>query len=211
MNIADINPEVLRHLADRKENNDWHARHQRIDAAMTPEWKAKMDQGLRGVMVEASSKRSKLAKLYSLLDMTNELKAPEAACKEGCDYCCHMQVEIAGIEAKRIAEFTGRKAVELRQGRHTTPAHQLGKQETPCPFLTNKRCTIYEIRPFVCRDLLVLDKDAMACSFENMSLSLGDDPQSLPVPQISARPVGHAFAALTYGTDAFADIRQFFP
>jgi Fe-S-cluster containining protein len=211
MHITDISSEVFAQLSNRKENGDWLDRHEKVNAAMSSEWKTSMNRRLGAIMSEASSLRSKTQKLYALVDMTNELKAPHTACKKGCDACCHIQVEMPSVEAKRIAQATGRKAVEFRPGRHTTPVNQLGRKDTPCPFLVDSACSIYEVRPFVCRDMSVLDQDALTCSFENMALERANDARALPVPQTSAQPVFHAFSVLTVHTEAFADIRQFFP
>jgi Fe-S-cluster containining protein len=39
-----------------------------------------------------------------------------------------------------------------------------GRPDTLCPFLVDHVCSIYEARPFVCRDLAVFDVNALTCS-----------------------------------------------
>lgn len=72
--------------------------------------------------------------------------------------------------------------------------------------------TGYKVRPFVCRDLAVLDVDALTCSFENIALARAGDPRAVGVPQSTVRPLAEAFGQLAMRpSTAFADIRQFFP
>jgi Fe-S-cluster containining protein len=207
-----LSDDVLARLAERKISNDSQQRVADVQTAMTPEWQADMARRLGHVMNEPASARSKFPKLYALIERADEKRATHAACGRGCDACCHIQVEIADSEAQRIAEFTGRAAIKLPPGRHTTSRQKLGRQDTPCPFLVDHACSIYEARPFVCRDMAVLDVDALTCSFENMELARRADPRAVSVPQHTVRPVVEAFAHLTMRpTAAFADIRQFFP
>ena len=203
---------MLARLADRKINNDAHQRGADVQTAMTPEWQADMARSLGKVMAESASVRTKIPKLYALVERADEKRSSHVACRRGCDACCHIQVEIPDVEAERIAQFTGRAAVKFKPGRHTTSLGQLGRADTPCPFLVDHACSIYEVRPFVCRDMAVLDVDALTCSFENMALARAGDPRAAAVPQSTVRPLAEAFGHLTMRpSTAFADIRQFFP
>lgn len=157
--------------------------------------------------------RVKLRKLYTLADEAHQNRANVVACKAGCSACCHMQVEINEAEARLIGDATGRKPRQLPPGRHTTPVNQLGNQNTPCTFLAQGTCSIYEHRPFVCRELAVLDVDALACSFENMYLERMGDPRAVRVPEVNMPPLRQAMLTILQGSSsrAWADIRQFFP
>jgi len=212
MNVSDVSPEFFERLAQRKVQGDSAARMAAIDVQMTPAWKASMTDRLRAVDVMAASPRSKLWKIYGILDEVNALKQPYAACKAGCSACCHIQVEISDREAQRIGAAVGRKPAPLPSGRLTTPTEQLGRVETPCPFLVENNCSIYADRPYVCREMTVLDRDALACSFENMALARVDDERVLGVPQAKVPPVAEAHArVVVHPNMTLADIRQFFP
>ena len=212
MNIEEISHDVLDRLAQRHVDGDSSARIAAIDAAMTPQWKAEMDRRLRATLAEASAPRSKLRKVYALLDEVNALRTTHMACKRGCTACCHMQVEISDVEAQRIATATGRKAARLPAGHLTTPMEKLGRRDTPCPFLKDDECSIYEDRPFVCREMAVLDRDALVCSFENMALARAHDARMLTVPQATVPPLASAYSRIvTHPGMTLADIRQFFP
>lgn len=65
-------------------------------------------------------------------------------CDKGCNYCCSYPVTVSDIEIQNIEEKTGavRKALIVKQERESF---------TPCPFLKNGACSIYNARPFVCR------------------------------------------------------------
>jgi len=212
VNVSDISPEFLERLAQRKAHNDSMTRFAAIDAQLTPEWKAGMTERLRGLDMLAASPRSKLAKIYAILDDVNALKQPHAACKAGCNACCHIQVEISDREAQRIGAAIGKKPAALPPGRLTTPMDQLGRRDTPCPFLVDGNCSIYPDRPYVCREMTVLDLDALACSFENMALARAGDDRVFRVPQAKAPPVAEVHArVVAHPNMTLADIRQFFP
>lgn len=212
MNVEDIPGEVLNALANRKSGIYDQTRMNAIDQGMTPQWKVEMQASLNDVETANASSKSKIPKLYKLIDRADEKRRAYTACKKGCNACCHMQVEISDVEAARIALHAGRDYVRLRPGRNTTPINALGRKSTPCTFLENSECSIYEARPFVCRELAVVDIDALACSFENMALARANDPRAITVAQTKVGPVADAFTRLVVRPSAsFGDIRQFFP
>lgn len=69
-----------------------------------------------------------------------DLHAPHLRCKAGCDMCC-MDFSILPVEYHAIKELAGE---DLKKGQ---PAAKKGE----CPFLVNHRCTIYQVRPVICR------------------------------------------------------------
>lgn len=208
-----ISTVMLQALKDRKDSSDYEGRMQAVQAAATSDWQQAMQQKLGKLLSEPSSVRVKLRKLYTLADEAHQNRASVIACKAGCSACCHIQVEINEAEARLIGDATGRKPRQLPPGRHTTPAQQLGKQDTPCTFLVQGKCSIYEHRPFVCREMAVLDVDALTCSFENMYLARMNDPRAVLVPQANMPPLRQAMLKIVQGSrsGAWADIRQFFP
>ena len=84
------------------------------------------------------------------------------ACAAGCDFCCYLPVDVLAPEAFRIAAHLEqtRSPEEL-----ATLVYRLGAQGQhdfglrPCVFLANGRCSIYEVRPMVCRGYNSLSKE----------------------------------------------------
>jgi len=87
---------------------------------------------------------------------------PAPECKPGCTYCCSARVEVSDPEAFYIARHIQHMPAEkklpllerLRQkaaeyGTVSAPGDALKPQ--PCAFLQDGLCSIYSIRPAVCR------------------------------------------------------------
>ncbi|MBL6750406.1 MAG: YkgJ family cysteine cluster protein [Nevskia sp.] len=159
-----------------------------------------------------ASLRSKLRRLQGLMSRTRAVAAPHVPCRKGCSACCHLQVEISQVEAEMIGEATGRRPQTLQPGFQATPKEQLGRSDTPCPFLLDNACSIYEIRPLVCRNHMIADVDNLLCGFDNLALAMAQDERAVPLPLFDAGPVFRAYRSLNLARkQAWADIRQFFP
>ncbi len=102
---------------------------------------------------------------------TQEPLDKSVACKPGCAYCCHYQVVMTPPEIFLVgtyvkSRFTARKRRELferidryaslREGKSLTETAEV-LHETPCFFLENHICVIYEVRPLVCRAWHAID------------------------------------------------------
>ena len=82
-------------------------------------------------------------------------------CKSGCDYCCHLRVKCYGYEAEIIADYIDvlpEKTSKLlksniKEGLKKLPSNlsDLISINFKCPFLIDKKCSIYEVRPLGCR------------------------------------------------------------
>jgi Fe-S-cluster containining protein len=86
-------------------------------------------------------------------------------CGPGCSYCCYTQVKLTPAEAllafSWIAqEFSDQDQTLLWQrvdnNRRLTEGQSLStrvriKESVPCIFLKEKACSIYPVRPFICR------------------------------------------------------------
>jgi Fe-S-cluster containining protein len=79
-------------------------------------------------------------------------------CKAGCAYCCRVRVEATEPEILRISRTLGvfppmqLAALVDRLRAHLAQAGAVQDQERQdCPFLVNKLCSIYEVRPATCR------------------------------------------------------------
>jgi len=86
------------------------------------------------------------------------------ACKVGCNHCCGARVEAMAPEVLRIVEEVEAWPIAERERlvrRLQTHAALLGGegewQRAKCPFLADELCSIYEIRPSVCRRAHSLD------------------------------------------------------
>jgi Fe-S-cluster containining protein len=88
---------------------------------------------------------------------------PAPECKPGCTYCCHARVEVSDPEALYIAwhvqHLPAARKAPLIERLHMKAAEfdEAAKAEVdasgpqPCAFLQNGLCSIYSIRPSVCR------------------------------------------------------------
>ena len=126
-----------------------------------------------------------LKEVYSQVD--DEIGEKEMICQKGCAFCCHQSVTVAAIEGSYIESFVlnkmpkhVRRLVKDNVKRWfsffnaNTPERQLTKQDlppverrqalegVPCPFLVNNVCSIYPVRPLVCRTYFVND-DVSLC------------------------------------------------
>jgi len=207
--------EMLQRLAERKaEGRDYElAQRAAFDKDMTPEWRAEMHRKIDQLSREASSPRSKLPKLYALMEEVGDLRGPHMACSAGCGACCRtVAIEISDLEAQHIAAAIGRPAKTFPPGMQPKVIGTTGKVDMPCPFLKNESCSIYPYRPFNCRSVAVLGKDELLCSVENTLLTRAGDPRAVPVPMTKMEAFNPLYLQLTKrpGT-AYADIRQFFP
>jgi len=79
-------------------------------------------------------------------------------CKQGCSACCHVDLGVFPSEAARIMEWfnllTQEQQAKLCTAWKTAGAPQPnanGKKQNPCAFLSQNSCTIYEVRPTICR------------------------------------------------------------
>lgn len=149
-----------------------------------------------------ASARSKIGKIYRLIDQIAEVRAPHVACAGECADCCRMNVSISGLEAKLIAEATGRKVATVEDSVKHEQDRFVG---VACPFLRNDLCTIYEHRPLVCRNHASFYATAKWCTPEH---SLRTD-----APMVNFSGIDEAYVAVSSGRDRLilADIRDFFP
>ena len=119
--------------------------------------------------------KAALMSFYAILD--RELRAIDTSCQKGCDACCYQPVYTDVLEALYVGDYLER----LPRKQFDTIREAWGKwfdvcsnldlflpefvtieQKTfrdkkyfdnhvKCPFLFNKECSIYTVRPIVCR------------------------------------------------------------
>jgi Fe-S-cluster containining protein len=107
---------------------------------------------------------------------------PALDCKEGCSYCCRKPGVLASIpELLRILErvrqnFSESEVARLAERARGYAAQMEGRncddlvdESVPCPLLVDDRCSVYEVRPLVCRGYNSTDVNACRAAHENSS------------------------------------------
>ena len=169
----------------------------------------KAERKLDAVLIANTSRRIKIYMIQSIMSEVREDPSARVACKKGCSNCCHQQVTLSQLEADAISDRIGIKAVTLRPGHKVRSVNAYGP-ETPCSFLLDGSCSIYENRPVVCRNLVNADRDNLLCSFENVELMRQNDPRCVYIPMPDAGALVDACINLGRNT-VHGDIRDFFP
>jgi Fe-S-cluster containining protein len=112
-------------------------------------------------------------------DLTAAIEAlpskAQHACAPGCDFCCYLPVDVLAPEAFRI---TAHLEQTCSPEALSTLVYRLGAQGQhgfgirPCVFLANGRCSIYEVRPMVCRGYNSLSKERCEAYHHDASVNL---------------------------------------
>src|SRR4051794_30791246 len=116
-------------------------------AKMQPEWWSKlMDGRYRDIAdaVDAEFARNR------------NLHGDRIQCRPGCTDCCYHVFAISELEADRIASAIEKLNPETRTALMTRAREYLSRRlirgdRVACPALDNGRCSIYEVRPLLCR------------------------------------------------------------
>ena len=148
-----------------------------------------------------ASRRYKYTRLVELADRAAALMAPDVTCRKGCAHCCRIPVAISAGEARQIAKFIGRTAhpVSTPATREENIARFTGK---PCPFLKDNLCTVYEVRPMVCRLFHSLEDNPELCDSAKHP--------GYPIRRINDDPFVYAWSWLL-SDEQSCDIREYFP
>jgi len=103
-------------------------------------------------------------------------------CKPGCSYCCSLRVAAMPAEvfviARHMKQLPDEALASIIQKLtiHAEAARGLGTEEyfLPCALLVNGKCSIYALRPAMCRKYLSMDveecKKPDACAPENREM-----------------------------------------
>lgn len=148
-----------------------------------------------------ASVRSKLRRIYTLMDEMSAFRRDHVACKKGCSACCQMNITVSSMEAESIAAATGRPAAIVTE----TIAHP--QEEfigNPCPFLRANECSIYDHRPLACR------KHSSYFTTEKWCSPPYVNTVQAPLVRFSGLDEALAVVSVRKGTTVFADIRDFF-
>lgn len=101
-------------------------------------------------------------------DAGTKVPSKFAACKKGCSHCCNIAVTLSRTEALHIASEIGLSINESSESdvEKTRSELDISHREiygTPCVFLKEGSCSIYENRPLACRLQLNMDFDDLLC------------------------------------------------
>jgi Fe-S-cluster containining protein len=178
-----------------------------IAAASVDMTVAGLQDAARRVINQNASRKSKRQKMIALIDEAGAALAPFTPCKKGCSSCCYIPALVFEYEAQVIALDTGRvmQSVARRDPRNV-------KAETDkytgvaCPFLINDLCSIYDIRPFACRQHHSMDDTAEQCS-----LDIPSEQSNVP-KHAGIAAIESCFVYLGMSESAvIGDLREFFP
>ncbi|WP_027721300.1 YkgJ family cysteine cluster protein [Maridesulfovibrio zosterae] len=106
----------------------------------------------------------------------------ELACSSGCSYCCSSHISLMPHEAFNIALYLAQNCDESEFTRYTEKCIEAAAPLeikslksfvkdyfSPCPFLHENRCSIYDVRPIVCRNWISSDLNACVKSHEGQN------------------------------------------
>jgi hypothetical protein len=142
------------------------------------------EASLAQIQAAARSACQWAAYCLDMLETASPLPQP-LACQPGCDLCCYNQVELTAPEALRIGSFLAdrfppdslRLLLERVAGFRDRQAGKTKEQlaalraEFPCPLLAEGRCSVYEVRPLMCRAMHSLEVAACRQEFTHPGLS----------------------------------------
>jgi uncharacterized protein len=193
-------------MSDRTLQETQAFANQQMDAffeGVTPELKAHVVSLPKRVKQVSAIPVVRLQEVLSTADQIFDFAGKFAACARGCGHCCHVSVPITAMEAKWMGERLNIQPMEVKQ----SIRHDLSEfgTHTPCPFLANGECSIYEVRPLTCRMHMNFDRDNYWCLHENWQ------KPDAEIPRPTIQPLIDAYHQVTANERVMADIRDFFP
>ena len=113
-----------------------------------------------------------MKKFYICLDKLVDIYSKYVPCKKGCSKCCDIKVDVTGLEINMIKYYLDENKQKYLfnaiENRHSNRRDYSG---IVCPFLKDNICTIYEVRPFMCRKYFVFEDDNSKCGAMNNIVS----------------------------------------
>lgn len=172
-----------------------HAEHQVFNSpAPAPECQIEFNHGRREAEAKASrfediaAIRAQTIRMYGRLsefqNAVSERNKVDFACQRGCNYCCHLRVEIRPhgafvlahhIQTRFTAEQRTRALLRIEQTleriESLTPEQHI-RAGIPCALLEDGVCSAYEARPSTCRKYYSVSVDTCRNAYENPSAPL---------------------------------------
>lgn len=103
------------------------------------------------------------------------MRIPSFTCKEGCHECCGL-VPFTTAERDRVAAVRPLEQWEPFVDGSWVPSAALASFK--CPFVGEGGCSIYDVRPMVCRLFGAVDHPMMKCPMGSAPEKLLTDAQS---------------------------------
>jgi Fe-S-cluster containining protein len=163
--------------------------------------------------VTVSNLREAIRSLYEaidgLLDAFLQRSASDgnpAACKKGCSWCCHQEVfavthEILYLQ-DHIQDHTtpNEREAYISRAREKSlltlnkPVEEQIKVRSPCPFLVDGSCSVYDARPMGCR--IYLSSSVKSCEKDyNQPGNKWSIPELYEFPLQAGRMLNEGFVA----------------
>jgi Fe-S-cluster containining protein len=113
-------------------------------------------------VIEVAQRAAELAD-QAVEDAKGDYPPPRLACREGCDWCCHLRVGTVIPEVFRIVSYlrqtlgpvelqaTIERVISLDEQRRQVRVGKRGEVRLPCALLQDQRCLAYPVRPLTCR------------------------------------------------------------
>jgi len=175
-------------------------------AGIPAEVRAEAERLPRQLELMNASPAAKIRRVHAMTDRIFSTAGPLVACARGCAHCCYVSVPISRAEAAYIGERIGVAPVDIQTSLHRD--EKSFSYATPCTFLRNDECTIYEHRPMTCRSHFSFDRDNYWCRHENWE----KPGAAIPKPNFTILRDAYMAASARKGErPVFADIRDFFP
>lgn len=127
-----------------------------------------------------STLQSSLRRHESLIETVSQVANKQVACKEGCNYCCsYCRVFVTPAEvfllkqsiqkslsATQLTDFIN-KLTGMAKHLAALPNEEFYNSNIDCIFLENNLCSVYEVRPFNCRNYHATDVEGCITTYNN--------------------------------------------
>ena len=124
-----------------------------------------------------ASEAAGLAQRLSARSLQSHPSIVQIACAKGCSFCCHGFVGALPPEAFRIADAVRQRRAGPVDAETVhaaairliglSPEERVGRK-LPCPLLDRGMCSVYDVRPLVCRQTTSLSLSACEEEFEGI-------------------------------------------
>lgn len=153
------------------------------------EFKAIVVNFTRDKLIHGTHQETILSAIRAVMEFVQEIieqletsgQSPAVSCGSGCNFCCHSLIRVIPAEALLIeafirSSFSDSDIQALKKNIYeyqilvdgkSLKKRVLIKDQTPCIFLKNDICSIYPVRPFICRAWNSLDRSACESAFRS--------------------------------------------
>ena len=145
----------------------------------------KLEQKLeKNIDAENGNPLINLEKLYKHMEKIVAIAKPFTPCVKKCPECCKIDVSLSEWEIHLIEKYLIKNKIKTitkikenittifeNEMKGNFLGYQCGGKE--CPFLIDERCIIYKVRPYFCREYMVLEDNNKKCGYnDNFAIQL---------------------------------------